>query len=32
MSKITKIEEQISNKIYVIRGVEVMLDITLWVF
>ena len=26
MSKITKIEEQISNKIYVIRGVEVMLD------
>ena len=26
MSKITKIEEQISNKIYVIRGVEVILD------
>lgn len=26
MRKITKIEEQISNKIYVIRGVEVMLD------
>lgn len=26
MSEITKIEEQISNKIYVIRGVEVMLD------
>lgn len=26
MSEITKIEEQISNKIYVIRGVEVILD------